>query len=213
MRRVRISESDRQRVSAAILQAETGTSGEIIAVAARQSDDYVHAPLHLASGVALAVPLVLPLFKHFYPWSSLPLTWVFLLQLLAFILVALLFSFDWLRYLITPKSLMRRMASRNAAFQFLAINTHSTAGRTGILLFVSLLERHVEVIGDTEIAARVSQDEWQAIIDEMLPLLKEERIADALVLGIERCGELLSRNFPPGTANDNELPDHFIVLE
>jgi putative membrane protein len=123
------------------------------------------------------------------------------------------FSLDGLRYWITPRALMRKYAARNAAFQFLAINAHGTAGRTGILLFVSLLERHVEVVGDTEIAARVSPGEWQAIIDEMLPYLREERVADALVIGVERCGALLAQHVPPGSANPNEIPDHFIVLE
>jgi putative membrane protein len=213
MRRIEISSSDRARVTTAISGAEQNTSGEIVVIAARQSDDYVHVPLHLAAGVALAVPFVLPWLAELFPWSTLPLGWVFIIQLVAFILVALLFSLDPVCYWITPRVLMRKYAARNAAFQFLAINTHGTAGRTGILLFVSLLERHVEVVGDTEIAARVSQSEWQAIVDEMLPYLREERVADALVIGIERCGALLQQHFPPGSANPNEIPDHFIVLE
>jgi putative membrane protein len=213
MRRIEISQSDRTRVTSAIAEAERNTSGEVVVIAARQSDDYVHVPLHLAAGVALAVPFILPWLSYLFPWSTLPLGWVFIIQLVAFILVALLFSLDPLCYWITPRALMRKYAARNAAFQFLAINAHGTAGRTGILLFVSLLERHVEVVGDTEIAARVSQGEWQAIIDEMLPYLREERVADALVIGIERCGALLAQHFPPGSANPNEIPDHFIVLE
>jgi putative membrane protein len=213
MQRFHISQADRDKVSHAITAAEEKTSGEIIVIAARQSDDYVHVPLHLAAGVALAVPFLLPLVAEWFPWSTLPLGWVFAIQLVAFILVALICSLDGLRYAITPRSLMRKYAGRNAAFQFLAINTHGTAGRTGILLFVSLLERHVEVIGDTEIAKRVTQEEWQAIIDEMLPFLRENQVADALEVGISRCGALLARHFPPGVINDNELPNHFIVLE
>ncbi len=213
MRRVEISSADRARVTAAIAEAEQNTSGEIVVIAAKQSDDYVHVPLHLAAGVALAVPFILPWLSYLFPWSTLPLGWVFIIQLIAFIVIALLFSLDPLCYWITPRALMRKYAARNAAFQFLAINTHGTIGRSGILLFVSLLERHVEVVGDTEIAVRVSQEEWQAIIDEMMPHLRDERIADALVIGIERCGALLAQHFPPGSVNTNELPDHFIVLE
>jgi putative membrane protein len=204
---------DRGRVTKAITQAEKRTSGEIVVVATAQSDDYIHVPLHVAAGLALAVPLFLPLVAKFMPWQAISHFWVYLAQLVAFIIVALLLSLEPLRYYVTPKSLMRKYAGRYAASQFLSMNMHGTRGRTGVLIFVSLLERHCEVIGDTAIASKVGHATWQAIVDEMLPILREERIADALVLGVERCGEVLAKHFPPGAVDPNELPDHFIVLE
>ena len=207
-----VSKADRQRVVAAIKDAETGTSGEIMVVVARQSDDYVHVPIHVAAGVALAIPFILPWAARFFPWATVSLWWVFGIQLLAFIIVALVLSHNWFRYMVTPRRLMRKYAHRNAATQFLTFHTHATGGRTGILIFVSLLERYIEVVGDTSIAAKVSKADWQKIIDAMLPLLKDQRLADALVLGIEQAGHTLAKHFPPDTPNPNELPDHFIVL-
>jgi putative membrane protein len=207
-----LSQAERSKVTLAIKKAELQTSGEIVVVAARASDDYIHVPIHIAAVCALAVPFVMPLLARFFPWSSVSLAWVFAAQLIVFIIVALLLSLPLFRFYITPNRLMRKYAHRNAATQFLAINTHGTGGRTGVLIFVSLLERYVEVIGDTAIAQKVTQADWQKIVEEMLPLLRNHQTTDALVLGVERCGAILAKNFPAGSDNPNELPDHFIVL-
>ncbi len=207
-----VTKSDRHAVVAAIKDAELKTSGEIIVVVAKQSDDYVHVPIHIAAGMALAVPFVLPWLARFFPWASVTLWWVFAVQLIMFIVIALGLSQSWFRYLVTPRRLMRKYAHRNAATQFLAVNAHGTGGRTGVLIFVSLLERYVEIVADTAIAAKVSHADWQRIIDQMLPLLKAQKLTEALELGVEHSGEKLAKHFPPSAANPNELPDHFIVL-
>jgi putative membrane protein len=208
-----ISPPDRARVTRAITAAERSTSGEIVVVATAQSDDYIHVPIHIATALALAVPLILPLIAELLPWQVISQGWVYLIQLLTFIIVALALSLEPLRYAVTPRSLMRKYASRHAASQFLSINMHGTRGRTGVLIFVSLLERHCEVIGDTAIASKVTAATWRAIVDEMLPILREDRIADGLIHGVERCGQVLAKHFPPGAPDTNELPNRFIVLE
>ncbi len=207
-----LSAAQRSKVTLAIKKAELLTSGEIVVVAAHESDDYIHVPIHIAAACALAVPFVLPFLSRFFPWSAVSLAWVFAAQLIVFIVAALVLSLPFLRYYTTPGRLMRKYAHRNAATQFLAVNTHGTGGRTGVLIFVSLLERYVEVIGDTAIAKKVSKADWQKIVDQMLPLLRERKTTDALILGVERCGKMLAQHFPAGSENPNELPDHFIVL-
>jgi putative membrane protein len=207
-----LPKAERQKVSLAIKKAELLTSGEIMVVAARQSDDYVHVPLHIAAGAALAVPFLLPLLARFFPWTAVPLLWVFVTQLLVFIIVALVLSQAPFRYWVTPKKLMHKYAQRNAAMQFLVANTRNTEGRTGVLIFVSLLERYCEIIGDTAIARKVDNKTWQSIVDEMLLHLRDGKLTDALVHAVDRCGHELAKHFPPGSANPNELPDHFIVL-
>jgi putative membrane protein len=204
--------TERQKVSLAIKKAELLTSGEIVVMAARQSDDYLHVPIHLATGAALAVPLIIPFLARFFPWAVVPISWIFILQLLVFIGAAFLFGLPMLRYAATPKSLMHKYASRNAAAQFLAINAHGTGGRTGVLIFVSVLERYCEIIGDTAIAKKVPHAVWLSIIDDMRPSLRSGDLTAALVKAVERCGAELAKHFPPGTENPNELPDHFIVL-
>ncbi len=204
---------ERSKVTLAIGAAERHTSGEIVVVAARASDDYIHVPIHVATACALAVPLTIPLLERWSPWSAISISGLLVVQLCVFIGIALLLSLPFFRYAITPRHLMHKYAHRNAAAQFLATNVSATKARTGVLIFVSLLERYVEVIGDKDIAEKLSQHDWQKIIDDMLPLLREKRTTDALVLAVARCGQLLAQHFPAGRSNPNELPDHFIVLD
>ncbi|MEO9168587.1 MAG: TPM domain-containing protein, partial [Aestuariivirga sp.] len=183
-------------------------------VAARASDDYIHVPIHIATALALAVPLVLWLWQLSHPWdAALKLGWLFGIQLVVFIIAALALSLPFIRRAITPMRLKRKYAHRNAAAQFLASNISNTRKHTGVLIFVSLMERYVEVIGDEAIAAKLSKSDWQKIIDEMLPLLKGKQSCDALVLGVQHAGALLAKHFPATAHVDNELPNRFIVLD
>ena len=208
-----LSASERQKVTAAIISAEAHTTGEIVVVAARESDDYIHVPIHIATSCALAVPLVAWIWAKFFPWDEpLNLWWLFVAQLLVFIAVALGLSLPAIRRAITPMSLKRKYAHRNAAAQFLATNIAATRQRTGVLIFVSLLERYVEVIGDEASAAQLSAADWQKIVNEMVPLLGAGRTSDALVLGVEHAGAMLAKHFPAKGHVVNELPNRFIVL-
>ena len=208
-----LSPTERAKVTEAITAAEAHTSGEIVVVAAWQSDDYIHVPIHIATALALAVPLAEPLLAQFASWSAITIGQLFLVQLVTFITMALILSLPALRYLVTPKKLMKKYAHRNAASQFLASNMSATRERTGVLIFVSLLEHYVEVIGDKAIAEKLTPHDWQKIVDDMLPLLKEKQTTDALVLAVQRCGALLAKHCPARRHNPNELPDHFIVLD
>jgi putative membrane protein len=210
---IELSQADRNRVSAAIKEAERHTSGEIIVVLAHQSDDYLHVPVHIAAAVALAFPILWTASSNWLSWPPpVPVGWVFTYQLALFIVVAIVLGLPAFRYLVTPKRLMHKYAHRHAAAQFLARNLHTTRNRTGVLIFVSLLERYCEIIADTSIAERVSDATWQAIIDDMMPIIRTGDISAGLVHGIERSRELLARHFPPGALNRNELPDHLIVI-
>jgi putative membrane protein len=208
-----IDASDRERVVSTIREAERQTSGEIVVVVATQSDDYTHVPLHVAAGIALAAPLALPLFAPLFPWATVPLPWLFFIQLASFIVFSIILSAPPIRYALTPKRLMRKYAHRYAATQFLVINTHATGGRTGVLIFVSLRERYCEIVADTAIALKVKDSAWQSIIDEMLPMLRRKQQAEALIHGIRRCSDLLAEHFPPGMPNPNEIPDNLFIID
>ncbi len=207
-----LSPTARARVTEAVGAAEKNTSGEIVVVAARMSSDHVHVPLHIATGVALAMPLLTPFFEFFSDWEEVTMFAQFFWQLIVFIVVALVFSIPQIRYLVTPKRIMRRNAHNLAAAQFLRFNLSDTKARTGVLIFVSLFERYVEIIGDRSIAEKLKHSDWQKIVDQMLPLMRNKKTPEALVFGVEHCGALLAEHFPRRGKSTNELPNTFIVL-
>jgi putative membrane protein len=197
---------DRLRIERAIAEAEARTSGEIVAVVAHQSDGYRYIALLWASLTALLVP-----------WPLVALTeWtvqeIYLAQLVVFAALALLFQWTPLRLALVPGPVKRARAHRRAVEQFLAQNLHTTAGRTGVLIFVSVAEHYAELIADRAVDAKAPEGAWRAIVDELTKKIGEGRAADGFVAAVAACGAILAEHFPPDSADRDELPNHLIVL-
>lgn len=202
-----IAETDRNRISAAIADAERATSGEIVCVIAGESDSYLYAPFMWAALAALLVPWP---FIYLTWWS---VQWIYALQLVVFLgLLALLLPRS-IRMRLIPRSIQRTRAHRRAVEQFLVQNLHTTDGRTGVLIFISVAERYAEILADRGIHAKVPPGTWQQIVDGLTERIGQDRTADGFVDAISAAGKLLAAHFPPGTADPNELPDHLIVIE
>lgn len=196
-----------QRISEAITQAERKTSGEIVAVVAESSDSYLYVPFLWAALIALLVPW--PLIH--YTWMQ--VQYIYVIQLVVFAaLVALLWPKS-VRTALVPRTLRQSHAKRRATEQFLVQNLHTTAGRTGVLIFVSVAERHAEILADQGIDAKVPAGTWQTIVDGLTRDIGNGRAADGFVGAIQATGEHLAQHFPPGALDPNELPDHLIILE
>jgi putative membrane protein len=198
---------DEKRIEAAIAAAERRTSGEILAVVARESSTYAYAPLLWASALALLVPWPL----IFFTW--LPVQLIYAIQLALFLGLALAGFTRPLRYALVPGYVKRERAHRRAVEQFLAQNLHTTKGRTGVLIFVSVAERYAEVIADFEILKRVPKESWQVVVDTLVTAIGEGRAADGFVAAVDAAGAHLAAHFPPGSADPDELPNHLIVLD
>ena len=207
-----LTEDEHKRIATAVQAAEAKTSGEIHCVVSRQSDDYF-----LASGFVLACTvmlstLVVGYLAHQF-WFDISAITFSIVQILAFAL-GLLIVRIWprLRLLFVPKSVRYRRAHSNAVRQFLAHNIHSTENRTGVLVFVSMGEKYAEIIADNGISDVIDQSEWNDIIAGLTEGIAQNRLADALVESVERCGELLAKHCPPDGRSANVLPDHVVEI-
>ena len=125
-----------EAISAAIREAEQRTCGQIICVLARSSSAYAHIPILWASALALITPWPL---IDFTQWS---VQRIFLVQLLVFLIAALIFSWMPVRLLLVPRALQRARAHRAALEQFVVRRVAHTKNRTGVLIFVSLAEHY-----------------------------------------------------------------------
>lgn len=197
---------DDQRISQAIAHAEAKTSGEILAVVASESDSYLYAPFLWAALAALAV--VWPLI--YFTWMT--VQWIAVIQLLVFAGLALILSSRPLRYRLVPRAILTERAHARAVEQFLVQNLHTTAGRTGVLIFVSVAERYAEILADAGIHKKVPEGTWQRIVDELTSQIGAGQTTDGFVSAIEHVGKHLAEHFPPGSAPSNALPNHLIVL-
>lgn len=202
-----ISEADRERISDAIAAAERSTSGEIVCVIAGESDSYLYAPFMWAALAALLVP-----------WPLIYLTWwsvqsISALQLGVFVALLAAALPRSVRLRLVPRSVQSGRAHRRAVEQFLVQNLHTTGGRTGVLIFISVAERYAEVLADQGINSKVAPETWQEIVDRLTQQIGQGRTADGFIEAIAAVTEPLSKYFPPGTVDPNELPNRLIVIE
>lgn len=201
-----IAETDKARVTAAIRAAEQRTAGEIFCVIARQSSDYRLVPIALAAAVALLVPLPLLALTD---WSA-PV--VYLLQIIAFLLVAMALSHARIRFRMVPRQTRHDRAHAEAMRQFFAQGIDKTEHRTGVLIFASAAERYVEVVADAGINDKVSANVWDEAVQALVSAVKDGRPADGFIAAIERCGAVLAEHFPPGALKRDELPDKLVEI-
>lgn len=203
------------QIGEAITAQEARTSGEIVAVLAAQSGSYGLLPLFIAAFIALLVPLLmlyLPMMSEgrFVVWSA---DKIYFLQLVVFVGLAMLLSIRPVRYWIVPQSIKRNWARAHALEQFAAQEMHTTQGRTGVMIFVSVVEHYAEVIADKGIYEKVPYGQWQELVDEMVAHIEKKDPKQGFLVAIERAGDLLHAHFPPGSAPENELANHLIVIE
>ena len=204
---MRVSKEDRETIANAIAEAEKSTAGEIVAVIAPSSGSYVYAAFFWPAIVALIAPL------PFILWTWWPIQTIYALQLLIFAgLTALLLFIRPLRLALVPRSLKHKIAHRRALEQFLAQNLHTTPGRTGVLLFVSVAERFAEIIADAEIDRHVGEEAWRSIIDDLTARIGAGDPVAGFLGAIRAVAKPLAEHFPPGSHPHDSLPNHLIVL-
>jgi uncharacterized membrane protein len=95
---------------------------------------------------------------------------------------------------------------------FSHLRVWDTEANNGVLIYVLLADRDVEILADRGLAARVPHEEWETICREIEAHFREGRFAQGSVAGIRSVGRLLERHFP-GTGGDaNELPNQPVLL-
>lgn len=207
MARFKLTNADRQAIREAVRRAENVTSGELVTVIAPAADDYAAYTVLWSTFVALVLPGA--------GWLLLPFASVaglYVAQLLIFCLLVVLLQKTPLRYAVVPSRVKRARAARLARECFYNCGVYQTRGHTGILLFVSVAEHHVEIIADAGIYDRVSHNVWTQIVDHFVADVRAGQVRDGFEHAIARCGELLHEEFPKPPGNLNELPDHLIEL-
>jgi putative membrane protein len=96
---------------------------------------------------------------------------------------------------------------------FAESGVYETAEHSGILIFVSYMERQVRIVADSGIASKISQDLWNIIADDLAQGIKSGQTKEGFISAVEKCGQLLAENFPAHEENPNELSDGLAILD
>lgn len=186
-------EAARQRITAAVRDAEAGTSGEVVVVLAEESDGYPQAAWRaaaLAGGCVLVLDL---LYRHAAVfWLPLPADAGLLASLLAAVLgFALVPRVDTLRRRLLSRACRTSRVRTAAQATFHTRRVSATKDRTGVLIYLSLFEREVVVLPDVGIEAKAPETAWADVVRRVVEGMKAGRPAEGMVEAVGACGELL----------------------
>nr|MBK9650798.1 TPM domain-containing protein [Bacteroidota bacterium] len=94
-----------------------------------------------------------------------------------------------------------------AAFTFEQLEMHKTDLRNGVLIYLSVKDRKLAIIGDKGINELVPENFWESTKDIIIDSLKKGNITVGIVNGIEEAGRVLRKHFPFQNDDTNELPN------
>lgn len=185
-----ITPAEHARLSREIRAAEQKTAAEIYVVVAHSADDFRLVPFLWAAAVALILPWIL--------WfaAGLSMAVILSLQVLAFLVISAVLSHPRIRYRVIPAGIANDAAHRAAVAQLMAHGVHLDSNRTAILLYVSMRPRHIEVVADHGIHARVDEKNWHELVGIIRREAQAGRLVDGLVAAVRTSGELLAKEFP-----------------
>jgi len=95
---------------------------------------------------------------------------------------------------------------------FARLRIWDTEENCGVLIYLLLADRDVEIVADRGIHRRVGDEAWHAICRAMEAAFREKRFLDGAIHGIEAINSLLAQHFPRTSSGPNELPDQPVVL-
>jgi putative membrane protein len=199
--------AEKEAIKAATRAAESRTIGEIAVMVVDASSRYreaeVFGGITLGNIVAFFITVF---FFHESIWWYVPLTLIF-------------FFASWLliRKIPALKIHFAAPARREHAVQGRALRAfyekglYKTAKNTGVLFFISILERKVWVLADKGIYEKISQSRLNSFATVVSEGIRQGRAAEALAAAIREAGELLRKHFPIQDGDTNELPDAIII--
>ena len=188
-----------QAIGDAVRELEARSAAELVVEVRARSGSYAHADARFAALLALVSLAVVV----YMPVTVPPMT--VLLDPVAFFALGLGLA-RWLpgvRRAFTRKRERLEAVRTQAAALFHERGIGNTSEETGLLLYVSLLERRMEVLADRGLLRKVNANEWNAAI---AALHGNRAIGpDTVIAAIKALAAILARDVPAGETNADEL--------
>lgn len=198
-----LSAEAQRTVQAAVTQAEAATSAEIIVAVRRLSGRYREADYLFGFIVALAALLALLYLPEEFP------LWVFVPETaLAFLIGTVIASRSpWLRRWLTTQGVKRENVRQAALATFAEMPCSRLPGRNGVLVYVGLMERQVEVVTDCGLRLTALGTAWKEACAALDAAVRPREDVDRFVAALRNLGTVIGREHPRREDDVNELPD------
>lgn len=111
------------------------------------------------------------------------------------------------------KALLRGQSARERAMEvFSQLHVWDTEHNNGVLIYLLLADRAVEIIADRGVHVKVGAPEWETICRTMEVAFTQRKYQEGVVSGVAAVAQHLARHFPARGSRRNELPDAPVVL-
>jgi len=198
----KFDEAAREALTHCIQEIEKTSDAELVLIIRARSGSYRHADYLFGSILAFAGLN----FLLFAP-VNFQVYWVAIDVAVLFALGAFLSSHSsTIRYLLTNKKHRNEAVRTGAAAMFYEAGIANTAAEMGVLVYLSLLERRLELIADRGVLKGVPALDWNRILFELHRAGKKPE-PETLLKGLRDLGDLLAQHLPATGENPNELPD------
>ena len=207
-----LSDSERDRVTAAVRDAEKLTAGEIVVMVVSASYHYPMADVIGAVLFALPLALIGTALVGEWLWIGPQNMWLFL----GFLTVLFIIFHEIVKRV---PGLKRRLISRREIDEeveeatvaaFFNQGLYRTRDETGVLVFISVFEQKVWILSDRGIDARVGEGQWEEIVSAIIEGIKQGRQADSICEAVAQIGEILATHFPVKSDDTDELKNLII---
>ena len=201
------NETDRGKISSTVCDVEKTTSGEIVPMVVSASYHYPMANVIGAFCIAFPLALFLTIEICGRLWLGTQNMWIFIAVffILFSVFHALIAHVVWLKRLFLTRREIEEEVHKAAVTAFYREGLYRTEHETGVLIFISILERKVWVLADRGINEKVDQTQWKTIVDHISTGIKGKRHTDALCEAIIMVGEILKTHFPIRSDDKDEL--------
>jgi putative membrane protein len=185
----------------AIAAIEKTSAAEVVVAVRRRSAAYRHANVAVGAAAAFAGLAAMLFGDHVFALTSILID-PFVIGALAGAAVELL---PGVKRLLTPGRIRRRAVERAARATFVERRVHGTRGRSGVLVYISWLEREVSLVADVAVAAALSSDAVHRAEHAMTAAMRRGGVAVAHELS--QLAAALTAAAPRRAADVNELAD------
>jgi len=103
-------------------------------------------------------------------------------------------------------------ARERAVEVFSELRIWDTESNNGVLIYLLLADRDVEIVADRGVHARVGQQAWEAICLEMEAAFRDGKVEEGVGAGIRSVGRHLAQHYPRAGERANELPDQPVLM-
>lgn len=111
------------------------------------------------------------------------------------------------------EAIMHQVTPRQRAIQlFGQLNIWDTEHNNGVLVYLLLADRDVEIVADRGIHRHVGDQGWQTICQHMEGMFRSGQFESGVLFGVDKIGERLAQHYPPETRPRNELSNRVLVL-